>query len=186
MCVSDEAAAAARACPTDGAAAPDDARVQAVLAALRTPPASRRGAPRDHRVPLPFTAAQAEAVDVLARYVCAAPASPRRLEAAYWRARVYYQAQRYGEASVLFREVARDAPADGATDDLGRYAADLGLDSLNVLASASPEARAPCVRVMADDVARYRERYCVSPARAADEEFCERMARLAEAVARAR
>ena len=65
------------------------------------------------------------------RFACSAPEHEELPVVLYRWARVHYEANRFAPAAVLFRRVATDFPRS----EVGEYAANLWLESLNVLAS---------------------------------------------------
>ncbi|MDJ0761687.1 MAG: tetratricopeptide repeat protein [Myxococcota bacterium] len=65
------------------------------------------------------------------RYVCVVKKDDELINIKYRRARIYYEANMFAEAAVLFKEIAMDH----SEDELGIYAANLYLDCLNALGS---------------------------------------------------
>ena len=73
------------------------------------------------------------------RYVCFVPNSEDLATIKYRRARIYYETNHFEEASVLFKDIA----FNHTDSELAVYAANLYLDSLNVVASYSDPGRRP-------------------------------------------
>ena len=61
------------------------------------------------------------------RFVCYVADSDELPTVKYRRARIYYESNHYEEAAVLFRDIA----INHSTSELGEFAANLYLDSLN-------------------------------------------------------
>jgi tetratricopeptide (TPR) repeat protein len=74
------------------------------------------------------------------RYVCFVPDSEDLPQIKYRRARIYYETNHFEEAAVIFKDIA----FNHKDTDLGVYAANLYLDSLNVLGSYSEPKRPAC------------------------------------------
>jgi hypothetical protein len=96
------------------------------------------------------------------RYLCSTTPDPaqhdayvRWVEIAYARARSYFEAGRFQEAAVAFRDVAMSHSGT----EVGIYAAHLYLECLNVLAT-DKQAPLPCYTDMAADVPRFVKLYC--------------------------
>jgi hypothetical protein len=97
------------------------------------------------------------------RYVCAvAPAAEDKAgqdqlcEVKYARARTYFEAQHWEEAAAAFREIA----IHPCNVDAGVYAAQLYLESANILASRGADKRPGCFADMRADVPKFQELYC--------------------------
>lgn len=90
------------------------------------------------------------------RYVCFIPDSEELPTIKYRRARIYYEANHYEEAATLFKDIAYNHPES----ELAEYAANLYLDSLNVLGTKIEEPRTACVDGIADSIQPLRTRYC--------------------------
>ncbi len=95
------------------------------------------------------------------RYVCTikpaandAAAQEQLVEVKYARARTYFEAQHWEEAAVAFRDIAMNHP----THDSGTYAAQLYLESANVLNRHF--GKPSCEEDMSSDVPRFLELYC--------------------------
>jgi hypothetical protein len=158
----------------NGAPAVAVARAEAAPARVATPapppvrPASEpctAPAPEiRHRTyaPKPLTPAQEQQIPDAEAYVrdhanpSDAQSKARLAESAYARARVFFEAKRWAEAAVAFREIA----VGYADTDLGIYAAQLYLESINVLGSRVEPARPACYDDMERDVPIFLDLYC--------------------------
>ena len=107
-----------------------------------------------------FTPLEGGMLKAFQRYVCFVPNSDDVVTMKYRRARIYYEANRFEEASLIFKDIAynhRDS-------DLAEYAANLYLDSLNVLASLREGAqkKPECFEQMAVTVPEIYALYCAT------------------------
>jgi tetratricopeptide (TPR) repeat protein len=83
------------------------------------------------------------------RYVCYVTKGEDIINIKYRRARIYYEANQFAEAAVLFKDIAMNY----SDDDMGVFAANLYLDCLNVLGSMVGDASNPvCYDDLADIV----------------------------------
>ena len=96
------------------------------------------------------------------RFACAAPEHPERPIVLYRWARLFYEANRFEEASALFSRIALEHP----DSEVGPYAANLWLDSLGVLAER--RGRVACFDAMRAAIPRIEASYCPQQA-----EVCE-------------
>jgi len=104
-----------------------------------------------------FTPLQAGMLKAFQRYVCFVPNSEDLATMKYRRARIYYEANKYEEASVIFKDIA----FNHKDSELAEYAANLYLDSLNVLASMrADDLRPQCYDEMATGVPQIHDLYC--------------------------
>ena len=90
------------------------------------------------------------------RYVCFVPDGDDLVTVKYRRARIYYEANRYQEASLLFKDIAwnhRDS-------ELAVYAANLYLDSLNVMGSQMEPKRTECIQEIGSSIDPLWGFYC--------------------------
>lgn len=107
-----------------------------------------------------FTPLESGMLKAFQRYVCFVPNSDDLATMKYRRARIYYEANRYEEASVIFKDIAHNHK----DSDLAEYAANLYLDSLNVLASMREnDLRPQCYDEMAAGVPKIHDLYCATP-----------------------
>jgi TolA-binding protein len=102
-------------------------------------------------------------VDSFSRYLCAIkPAASdkegqvRRVEVKYARARTYFEAHRWEEAAIAFRDIA----FHDAAREVGIYAAQLYLEALNVMGSHRSTPRLACYDDLARDIPKLLELYC--------------------------
>lgn len=97
------------------------------------------------------------------RYLCAIKPSltdkasqQQYIEVKYARARTYFESQHWEEAAAGFRDIA----LNHAGDESAIHAAQLYLESLNILAVSTEPARPACYDDMAADVPKLTELYC--------------------------
>ncbi len=90
----------------------------------------------------------------------------------YHQARLHFEAHRYDLAAKGFREIAMEANAE-----IGEFAAQLALESLNQLGTRAQPPRTACFDLIAKDSETYFTLYC-GPIRLADEETCNIFARI--------
>ena len=96
----------------------------------------------------------------------------RSEECRYFRARVHFETDRFDLAAKGFRELALEA-----NSEVGPYAAQLALESLNLLATRAVPPRTACVELLAKDNDAYLARYC-KPVGSAGDETCDAFARI--------
>ncbi|MBW2453067.1 MAG: hypothetical protein JRI68_01075 [Deltaproteobacteria bacterium] len=99
---------------------------------------------------------------------------PTRARLAFTRGKLYYQAQWWQEAAADFRYTAMSAPT---TAD-GILAAQLYVDTLNIIGSKIPEPRAACYHRMAEDVPKLIDQYCGGTRTAPGSEPCRTFERI--------
>ena len=90
------------------------------------------------------------------RFICFVTDSEELPTVKYRLARIFYEANHYEEASVLFRDIAWNH----RSTELAEYAANLYLDSLNVLGTNSVPARPACFDTLETDVEALKGMYC--------------------------
>jgi hypothetical protein len=97
------------------------------------------------------------------RYVCYIKLRRRRqggkdqyVEVKYARARTYFESRHWEEAALGFRDVAMNH----ADHEVGIYAAQLYLESLNILGNAAPSPAPWLLRRHGGDVPKFIELYC--------------------------
>ena len=122
-----------------------------------------------------FTENQKGMVQAFNRYICYikpgaqdTQGQEQLIEVKYARARTYFEAQHWEEAGVAFREIA----LNHADRDVGIYAAQLYLESVNVLGSHSQPPRPACFDEMGADVPKFIELYCSPDKLAKNQEQC--------------
>lgn len=123
--------------------------------------------------PKEFTEQQKGMVQAFNRYICyiKPPATDNAgqeqlVEVKYARARTYFEAKHWEEAATAFRDIA----INNADRDVGIYASQLYLESINVLASQS--SRPSCYDDMAVDVPKFLELYCTGDKATKNAEQC--------------
>jgi len=123
------------------------------------------------------------------RYICyiKPPANDKEaqenyVEVKYARARTYFEAQHWEEAAFAFRDVA----INHADKDVGIYATQLYLESLNILGSNSEPARPSCYDNMAEDVPRFLDLYCKGGKEKENVEQCGILTRIQRDIERLR
>jgi len=118
---------------------------------------SKKLAPKD------FTEGQKGMITAFNRYLCyIKPAAGDKeandnfVEVKFARARTYFEAQHWEEASLAFRDVA----LNHADKDAGIYAAQLYLECLNVMGTAMDPGKPACLDDMGEDVPKFIDLYC--------------------------
>jgi tetratricopeptide (TPR) repeat protein len=92
------------------------------------------------------------------RFVCFVSDSEELPTIKYRRARIYYESNRYEEAAILFRDIA----LNHRDSELSEFAANLYLDSLNVLGTQWQ--RTQCIQEIRDNIEPMSGAYCATPA----------------------
>lgn len=106
-----------------------------------------------------FTDLERGMLNAFRRYVCFVNDSEDLPTIKYRQARIYYEANQFEEAAVLFKDIAwnhRDS-------ELAEYAANLYLDSLNVLGSQREPNRPECLREIESSIDPLNGFYCSTP-----------------------
>ena len=106
--------------------------------------------------PREFSEQETGMLNAFQRFVCFVPDSDELPQVKYRRARIFYESNHYEEAAVLFKDIAWNH----RQSELAEYAANLYLDSLNVLGTHSEPARPSCFDTMESDVEQLRGFYC--------------------------
>ncbi len=126
-------------------------------------PAKKQGKGKKHEDDKPdmaareFTPLEAGMLKAFQRYICFVPNSEDLPTMKYRRARIYYEANRFEESAVMFKDIAYNHK----DSELSEYAANLYLDSLNVLASMREgDLRPQCYDQMAANVPELHALYC--------------------------
>lgn len=144
---------------------------------------AERFAPRD------LTATESGMLNAFSRFVCYVAESEELPTIKYRRARIFYESNRYEEAALLFRDIAwnhRDS-------ELAEYAANLYLDSLNILGTQWQ--RSQCINDIRDSIEPLAGFYCSNQAqrdahpdlcRVLDQLRCDTLRLQAEAAQRER
>jgi tetratricopeptide (TPR) repeat protein len=135
----------------------------------------------DKYKPKPFTDVQKGMIQAFNRYVCYIKppendkeAQTQYTEVKYARARTYFEAQHWEEAAIAFRDVA----LNNHDSDAGGYAANLYLESLNVLGAHSEPPRPTCFEDMTNDVPVFIEYFCQGSKANDNKEQCDLLARI--------
>jgi tetratricopeptide (TPR) repeat protein len=115
-------------------------------------------------------------VNAFTRYVCVVEADAQDLvQIKYRKARIYYEANHFEEASVLFHDIA----LNHSQTEYGEFAANLYLDSLNVLGTMQEPNRPECIVELTENIDPMAQRYCASESdREAHGDICEVVATL--------
>ncbi|MDF3067808.1 MAG: ybgF [Polyangiaceae bacterium] len=131
--------------------------------------------------PKPFTDMQKGMVTAFNRYVCYITppkgdkeAEEQYVEVKYARARTYFESQHWEEAALAFRDVA----INHSDKDAGIFAAQLYLESVNVLGSRAEPPRPACFDDMSKDVPVFLELYCKGSKFEDNKEQCESLTRI--------
>jgi tetratricopeptide (TPR) repeat protein len=131
--------------------------------------------------PKPFTDQQKGMVTAFNRYICYITppkgdkdAEEQYVEVKFGRARTYFEAQHWEEAALAFRDVA----INHADKEAGIFAAQLYLESVNVLGSRAEPPRPACFDDMAKDVPTFLELYCKGSKFEDNKEQCESLTRI--------
>jgi len=106
--------------------------------------------------PKPLTPLQEGMLEAFNRYVCYVDQAEDLATIKYRRARIYYEANRFEEAAVLFRDIA----FNHKDSELAEYAANLYLDCLNVLGTQIPEPRVACVQELSASIDPMSASFC--------------------------
>lgn len=122
-----------------------------------------------------FTKLEKGMLGAFQRYVCYISDSSELPTIKYRRARIYYEANHFEEASLLFKDIA----LNHSDTELGVYAANLYLDSLNVLATQVKPKKPQCLDEIQAVLDPFGKRYCSSPSKQEENaELCEPIATL--------
>lgn len=101
-------------------------------------------------------------------------ARDQEVEVEFARARTYYEARHWEEAALAFRHVAFAHPEH----DAGIYAAQLYLESMNVLATRAEPRHTSCLDDMANDVPQFVKSFCGSDRSDVPKDQCDILARV--------
>lgn len=114
-------------------------------------------------LPKDFTDNQKGMITAFNRYVCYIKpaagdkeAQEQYVEVKYARGRTYFESQHWEEAAIAFRDVAMNH----ADKEVGIFAAQLYLESLNVMGNSYDPPRPSCYDNMAEDVPKFIDLYC--------------------------
>ncbi len=128
-----------------------------------------------------FTPDQKGMLTAFNRYVCYIQpdksnkeALSQYVEVKYARARTYFESRHWEEAALGFRDVA----INHADHEVGIYAAQLYLESLNILGTHSEPERSSCFQDLGKDVPEFIKLYCNDAKKGANEEQCGILSRI--------
>jgi TolA-binding protein len=131
--------------------------------------------------PKALTDMQKGMVQAFNRYICYIKppkgdkeAEEQFVEVKYARARTYFEAQHWEEAAIAFRDVA----LNHSDKDAAIFAAQLYLESVNVLGARAEPPRPACFDDMARDVPSFIELYCKGQKAEDNKEQCELLTRI--------
>jgi tetratricopeptide (TPR) repeat protein len=131
--------------------------------------------------PKEFTESQKGMITAFNRYICYihppandAAGQDQLIEVEYARARTYFEAQHWEEAATAFRDIAMNH----ADKDVGIYASQLYLESVNVLGSHSKPPRIACFTDMANDVPKFLDLYCTGDKLAKNQDQCTTLTKI--------
>ncbi len=105
-----------------------------------------------------FTPLQEGMLEAFNRYVCYVDNAEDLATIKYRRARIYYEANRFEEAAVLFRDIA----FNHKESELSEYAANLYLDCLNILGTQIDDPRIACVHELSGSIDPMAASFCGS------------------------
>lgn len=125
---------------------------------------------REKYKPKDFSPLEKGMLNAYQRYVCFVPDSEDLPTIKYRRARIYYETNHFEEASVLFKDIAFNHPKT----ELSVFAANLYLDSLNVIGTYSDPPRASCYDEMNENLEPLYGLYCkTADAKSSNAELCD-------------
>ena len=117
---------------------------------------SGKAPPSNKFAPKKLTQLQEGMLEAFNRYVCYVDKADDLATIKYRRARIYYEANRFEEAAVLFRDIA----FNHKDSELAEYAANLYLDCLNVLGTQINEPRVACIQELGSVIDPMSASYC--------------------------
>ncbi len=103
-----------------------------------------------------FTPLQKGMLEAFNRYVCYVDKTEDLATIKYRRARIYYEANRFEEAAVLFRDIA----FNHKDSELSEYAANLYLDCLNILGTQLEQPRVACLQELGASIDPMSASFC--------------------------
>ncbi len=138
-------------------------------------------APKEDLKKKDMTPTQKGMVQAFNRYVCYikpsegdAKAKEQYNDVKYARARTYFEAHHWEEAALGFRDIAMNAP----DSESGIYAAQLYLESLNILGGSSDAPRPSCFEEMGDAVPKFLSLYCEGGKAAKNPDQCTMLTKI--------
>jgi hypothetical protein len=165
---------------------PNRAQNAAAQRQQRQTDAQRRAQERLRVVPRDFNTQETGMLRAFTRYVCYVQPSTERtaegddprtvmLTIKYRRAYLYYIANKFEEAATLFRDIARSDQAVPDPENLREIAADLFLDSLNVMGDLWNPQRPACFSNIREELPQLLQTFCTAQARPQHDDFCRRV-----------
>ena len=152
----------------------------------------KKGAPavdKEKFKPKDFTADQKGMITAFNRYVCYIQpdktnkeAMDQFVEVKYARARTYFESRHWEEAALGFRDVAMNH----SDREVGIFAAQLYLESLNILGTNSDPPRSSCLDDIGKDVPEFIKLYCDGAKKTQNEEQCGILFRIQRDIERLR
>jgi TolA-binding protein len=131
--------------------------------------------------PKQLTENQKGMITAFNRYICYIKPGPndtagqdKLVEVKYARARTYFEAQHWDQAAVAFRDIAMNNP----NKEVGIYAAQLYLESVNVMGAHSQPPRPSCFDDMGNDVPKFVDLYCTGANAAKNVDQCTSLAKI--------
>lgn len=119
--------------------------------------------------PRPFTTLEKGMLNAFQRYVCVVGQGEDLPTIKYRRARIYYEANHFEEAAALFKDIAWNHK----DSELGEFAANLYLDSLNVLGTKVKQPKIACINEMEKSIEPLTASYCgTDEAKEGHEDLC--------------
>ncbi len=106
--------------------------------------------------PREFTPVEQGMLNAFQRFVCYVRDDEQLPTVKYRRARIFYEANRFEEAALLFKDVAMNH----RDSELAEYAANLYLDSLNVLGTKLEPPRPECILELESAIGPLKQGYC--------------------------
>jgi tetratricopeptide (TPR) repeat protein len=131
--------------------------------------------------PKAFTSDQKGMITAFNRYICYihptatdTAGQDQLVEVEYARARTYFEGQHWEEAAAAFRDIAMNH----SDKDVGIYAAQLYLESVNVLGAHSKPPRIACYTDMGNDVPKFLDLYCTGDKLAKNQDQCTTLTKI--------
>ena len=131
--------------------------------------------------PKDLTDNQKGMVQAFNRYICYihpaatdAQGQDQLIEVKYARARTYFEAQHWEEAAIAFKDIAMNH----SDKDVGIYASQLYLESVNVLGSHANPPRPSCFDDMSADVPKFIDLYCTGDKLQKNQDQCTTLTKI--------
>ncbi|WP_245677794.1 tetratricopeptide repeat protein [Chondromyces crocatus] len=140
-------------------------------------------------IPKEFTDSQKGMLTAFNRYICYIKppetdkeAQEQYVEVKFARGRTYFESQHWEEAALAFRDVA----INHSDKDVGIFAAQLYLESVNILGANMDPPRPSCYEDMAQDVPVFIDKYCTGGKEKNNSEQCGILLRIQRDIERLR